>query len=799
MRGLKASHPEISLRNSAHTQKTTVAGEAPTRAVSLRTFFVIIGLAACALSVLAPQVPPSPSSPSSTPPVFTDGVPGGTMTGGGGSCLFGLCVLAFAANPEIVGVEPTTGTDPGALDQLLDAPAVEAEKRTFGRPTPEMQERLVATATEAGVTLDLEALQLVRDGSAQGDDQPQDPVGDDTDTEGRPGPIKNGVQHKPPVSDQVDGGSYAVFYKTVANGGSAAPSQLYTAFKEDKPAALEMAEELVGKLGASLLKRFPQLQHAQVVPIMGHDAARASSDIRTHALSKALGFGTVNVDIVTHMPRGAVKEYTNAKERTELLHNKYTADVTSLPPRSDDGVPLDIVLVDDSSSYGCTSNEIARTIRASARSTNRPVKVWVVVLAHGVGGDDVSNSHLSDEVHRQIADAVDDSSAEQLQAKPAAGRYRAAVYIKFGTEDSADGSSPQVVGAYGGSTVRHSYMGKEYETIVGTRDREHERQLEKGTHHAYRVQRLKRKEGHSVSLALLFNAIESDEGEGWETFVRRVIALEQELLDALNWYRIMLNSSTLAGRPSEASCRRGGRHSQQNVQLVWHLAAGGSVLSPTIGRLAKLQGNVQPAIAATGEPREDGTVRLSFACDSTPIDVTPPAGWDGREPTVQRASVEAGRHTQQNVQLVWRLRNGGSLLSTTMVRLANLQGDKDPAIAGTGEMQEDGRVRLTFACGSEPIDVTPPTGWGRQRPTVQRATVEAQHVNLHGSLAIAGSWYIPDAPAMLAMRAQLTLPAGSLDDAETRSRLAALTAAATSRVKGSAVSEPTDKGTRHAA
>ena len=169
---------------------------------------------------------------------------------------------------------------------------------------------------------------------------------------------------------------------------------------------------------------------------------------------------------------------------------------------------------------------------------------------------------------------------------------------------------------------------------------------------------------------------------------------------------------------------------------------------------------------------------------------------------MQRASVEAGqtggRHSQQRVHFVWRLRNGGSLLSTTIGCLDKLQGHVEPAIAGTGQKQQDGTVRLSFACGSSPIDVTPPPDWNRQRPTVQRAIVEAQHVNLRGRLFIAGGWYIPDAPAMLAMRAQLTLP-GNLDNAVARSRLAALTTAAMIRVKGNAVSTPTDKGMRHAA
>ena len=315
--------------------------------------------------------------------------------------------------------------------------------------------------------------------------------------------------------------------------------------------------------------------------------------------------------------------------------------------------------------------------------------------------------------------------------------------------------------------------------------------------------------GQAVPMVL--KLVSLAEARGTRLPTRDTDERQQALLEALGrlglgadeYVRKRFDLTKHEARAQVKGGRNGGQHSQQLVHVVWLLDDNTVLFSPT-HRLEQLAGDKQPAIQSAEEQDDDGGLRLIvFGCGSTSMLVAPPKNWNGEQPKVQRASVEAGRtggqHSQQHVQLVWRLRNGGSLLSTTMVRLANLQGDKDPAIAGTGEMQEDGRVRLTFACGSEPIDVTPPTGWGRQRPTVQRATVEAQHVNLHGSLAIAGSWYIPDAPAMLAMRAQLTLPAGSLDDAETRSRLAALTAAATSRVKGSAVSEPTDKGTRHAA
>ena len=109
-----------------------------------------------------------------------------------------------------------------------------------------------------------------------------------------------------------------------------------------REAAVEMAKELMGRLGEELVGLHPELRYAQVVPIMGHDAVRASPESRTYALSQSLGFGTVNAGIVTHKPRGAVKEFTNANDRTKLLHAKYTADMTSLPSPSDDAGPLDI-------------------------------------------------------------------------------------------------------------------------------------------------------------------------------------------------------------------------------------------------------------------------------------------------------------------------------------------------------------------------------------------------------------------------------------------------------------------------
>ena len=95
-------------------------------------------------------------------------------------------------------------------------------------------------------------------------------------------------------------------------------------------------------------------------------------------------------------------------------------------------------------------------------------------------------------------------------------------------------------------------------------------------------------------------------------------------------------------RASVESGRTGGQHSQQRVQLVWTLAAGGSLLSASIGRLEMLPGNVEPAIGQA-VTQDGGRVRVTFACGSAPIVVTPPTDWNGQRPTVQRASVESGR------------------------------------------------------------------------------------------------------------------------------------------------------------
>ena len=154
---------------------------------------------------------------------------------------------------------------------------------------------------------------------------------------------------------------------------------------------------------------------------------------------------------------------------------------------------------------------------------------------------------------------------------------------------------------------------------------------------------------HRVSAALAFDELEATPGETREAFLRRMIAHEQELIDAFRWYGIVINTSMLAGRPCEASCRRGGQHAQQLVQVVWQLNGGDVFLSP-MRRFEKLAGGKQPIVQGVGR-QEDGRLRLVFECGSTPLLVAPPRGWDGKDPTVQRASVEWGRLSQQLV--VW--------------------------------------------------------------------------------------------------------------------------------------------------
>ena len=134
-----------------------------------------------------------------------------------------------------------------------------------------------------------------------------------------------------------------------------------------------------------------------MVPVIGHADTWAAPGSRTHELACALGFGTVNANLLRHQPRKAAKDCSSAKDRSALLRNKYTTDWTGLEGYSrDDGtVVVNVVLVDDSSSLGCTCDEIARTLKAKP-PPGCIIKVWVVVFAHWIHGAAALNSHLSE-------------------------------------------------------------------------------------------------------------------------------------------------------------------------------------------------------------------------------------------------------------------------------------------------------------------------------------------------------------------------------------------------------------------
>ena len=620
--------------------------------------------------------------------------------------------------------------EPAAKEAVVaEAPAAQTKGRTVVRPPHEMEERLRRNAEAAGCKLDLAALREAKE-KRDGDDghAPSLPLKPGEDEAGQANDAW--VEYKPPVSDYVDRGTFAAYHKSTSNGGSSSFSQHYSATKQGADPALQMAQELMGNMGDDLWGLYPQLDGAQVIPVMGHRETHASPASVTYKLADALGFGTVNASILTHRPgRLAVKEFPTAAERVDQLKNRYSADLSSAQ-HSDDDEPLDIVVVDDSSSHGCTTNEIARTVKEAAVAIDLRVKVWVVVLAQGVRHDEcvslsrsplTENSHLPQEIHREIEQAVDDAGAMD-QPTEAGKKFRGVVYAKW-VSDSAE----NVVGGYAGSSVKRSYAGKSFDKCVQTRDRQHESQLGNGTHHCWRMQKLKKKEGHQVSLAQLFYELESEEGEGWDAFVRRVIAKEQEVIDALNWYGIMLNTSDVAGRPSEASCRRGGQHAQQRVHLVFTLKNGTPSLFSLGKRLARLPGDKQPAVASA-KKQAGGGLCLSFACGSDSLVVMPPQEWDGQEPTVQRASVEwgrissGGRISQQRVQLAFKLTDGTTFLSPYYHQLALLAGDLQPAVASANLQGE--RLHVSFACGSDSLVMMPPQEWDGQEPTVQRASVE---------------------------------------------------------------------------
>ena len=117
-------------------------------------------------------------------------------------------------------------------------------------------------------------------------------------------------------------------------------------------------------------------------------------------------------------------------------------------------------------------------------------------------------------------------------------------------------------------------------------------------------------------------------------------------------------------RMSVEAGETGGEHKQQRVQVVWSLRGGGLLLSDRI-RLGNLRGDAAPAIRSMHE--EPGRVRLAFACDSPPVYMQPPPGWDGLQPTAQRASVEEqhGPLHERGVYIgsVWYIPDAAALLT----------------------------------------------------------------------------------------------------------------------------------------
>ena len=88
---------------------------------------------------------------------------------------------------------------------------------------------------------------------------------------------------------------------------------------------------------------------------------------------------------------------------------------------------------------------------------------------------------------------------------------------------------------------------------------------------------------------------------------------------------------------------------------------------------------------------------------------------------------KGGKHSQQRVQCIFKLRCGDPMLYFSCHRLALLQGDQDPIVRGF-EKQGDGRLRVSFVCGSELIDVSPPEEWDGEKPKAQRAVVELNRI-----------------------------------------------------------------------
>ena len=299
-------------------------------------------------------------------------------------------------------------------------------------------------------------------------------------------------------------------------------------------------------------------------------------------------------------------------------------------------------------------------------------------------------------------------------------------------------------GCYDGSSIRSDMDPRRSGEALWLqgRGREHWALLEKGTHHSPMLQY-----GLDAHRALdpnfeLWSAddmsnvtiVKTGLGPGQLPYelIDEVVALEQQALDEsgqLYPAGRRLAQSSRASSPDPDLCSKGGRHSQQLANAIFVLENGEEVRVSLEERLSQLRGDQQPALAGAPEPQAGGRrLRLVFACGSEPCVVTPPEGWDGRPPTLARRSVEWGKtggtHSQQLANAIFVLENGEEVRVSLEEPLVQLRGDQQPALAGAPEPQAGGRLRLVFACGSEPCVVTPPEGWDGRPPTLARRSVE---------------------------------------------------------------------------
>ncbi len=113
---------------------------------------------------------------------------------------------------------------------------------------------------------------------------------------------------------------------------------------------------------------------------------------------------------------------------------------------------------------------------------------------------------------------------------------------------------------YVGSSARLAYVATwSGEDMVAVRAKEHNRLLDKGIHHSpkHQEQAVAYRDRHGAwppfeVLKVLF----SKKDETWAAFVRRVIRVEQQEIDALG--DTQSNTSATAGRPDNESCAKGG-------------------------------------------------------------------------------------------------------------------------------------------------------------------------------------------------------------------------------------------------